>query len=255
MSTFLIEVPAWLTALVLLVLMCVAWRLGWRRGHNLQTKQQEAPASQFAEPSLALLGLLLAFTFSMALGKHDQRRQMVVTDSNAIGDFYTCASLVKEPIRGKLQRVIREYTEHRLALAITQPSQEDVLKKLADIPDRHNQMQTLVGEAIDSGTPVAIPLVNTLNGVTSSHAARLAASRDRLPPSVVLLLLLAVLVSMVLMGMRQGAAGDWHLGATLGFIIVIGMTVWVTLDLNQPQKGLITVSQEPFQLLLSGMGK
>ena len=46
--------------------------------------------------------MLLAFSFSMSLVKHEQRRQMVVTDSNAIGDFYTCVSLLKEPQREKL---------------------------------------------------------------------------------------------------------------------------------------------------------
>ena len=43
----------------------------------------------------------------------------------------------------------------------------------------HNRMQALVGEAVDGQTPVVVPLVNTLNGVTSSHAARLAALLDR----------------------------------------------------------------------------
>jgi hypothetical protein len=33
------------------------------------------------------------------------------------------------------------------------------------------------------------------------------------------------------------------------------MVVWVTLDLNQPERGFIRVSQEPLQRLLSGMGK
>ena len=66
---------------------------------------------------------------------------------------------------------------------------------------------------------------------------------------------MAAVVSMALVGMRQGAATEWHLGATLGFIALIGMALWVTLDLNQPQRGLITVSQEPLERLLLGMKK
>jgi hypothetical protein len=56
-------------------------------------------------------------------------------------------------------------------------------------------------------------------------------------------------------GIQQGASADWHLGATLGFVALVSMTVWVTLDLNQPQRGLITVSQEPLQRMLASMGK
>jgi len=59
-------------------------------------RRAKAAVSKFLDASLAVLGLLLAFTFSTALVKHDQRRLMVVADSNAIGDFYTCASLLKE---------------------------------------------------------------------------------------------------------------------------------------------------------------
>ena len=47
----------------------------------------------------------------MALGRHDQRRLAVIAESNAIGDYYTCASLLKEPQRNQLQSVIRDYAQ------------------------------------------------------------------------------------------------------------------------------------------------
>jgi hypothetical protein len=255
MSTLLTGVDAWVTAVLLAVLMAVTWEIGRRRGVRLKRENRPAPATKFSEATLALLGLLLAFTFSMALGKHDQRRLMLLQDSNAIGDFYTCASLLKEPVRGKLQGVIRKYVQFLLTLAKESPSEERLQKGLDDLQAMHGRMQTLVGEGLDSGTPVATPLVNTLNEVTSSHAARLSALRDRLYPSIVLLLFLAALVSMAQLGMYQGSAGELQPGATFGFVVLVSMVVWVTLDLNQPQRGLITVSQEPLQRLLSGMGK
>ena len=253
MSTLLTGVDAWVTAGLLAALMAGTWEVARRRGARLRRENRPACATKFSEATLALLGLLLAFTFSMALAKHDQRRQMLVNDSNAIGDFSTCASLLKEPVRGKLQGVIREYVELLLALAKERPSEEKLQKALADLQALQRRMQTLVGEALDRGTPLAVPLVNTLNEVTSSHAARLAAIRDRLYPSIVLLLFLAALLAMVQMGTQQGSMGEWQPGATFGFVALVSMVVWVTLDLNQPQRGLITVSQEPLQRLLSGM--
>jgi hypothetical protein len=41
--------------------------------------------------------------------------------------------------------------------------------------------------------------------------------------------------------------------AAVGFTILVSLVVWVTLDLNQPQRGWITVSQEPLEQLLKGM--
>jgi hypothetical protein len=112
-----------------------------------------------------------------------------------------------------------------------------------------------VDEALQGKTIIVVPLVNTLNALTSSHAARLAAGRDRLPASIVVVLFASSVISMMLLGIQQGLAAERHIAATLGFVVLVGLVVWVTLDLNQPHRGLITVSQEPLQRLLLGMGK
>jgi hypothetical protein len=91
--------------------------------------------------------------------------------------------------------------------------------------------------------------------VTSSHAARLAARRDRLPPSIVLLLFFAAVLSMVLVGRHQAASEERDFLGTVGIIALVSLVVWVTLDLNQPYRGWITVSQEPMQRILAGIGK
>ena len=255
MGAILTDVDAWVLWAGLAAAMVASWGAGWWLGGRLTKEGREARADKFPDASVALLGLLLGFTFSMALSKHDQRRLMVVTDSNALGDFYTCASLVKEPVRGKLRTAIRVYVEHRLALATETLDAPTFEKNLAELVEMHGQMQGLVGEAVDGGTPVTVPLVNTLNEVTSSHAARLAALRDRRPFSVVALLFLAAVVSMLLMGTQQGASKQARPGEMIAFVFLVSMAIWVTLDLNQPQRGLITVSQEPMQRLLAGMDK
>ena len=255
MSAVLTEIDAWLLAVLLAVLMLAGWVVGWRRGRPRDGEKREEAPSKFNDAVLALLGLLLAFTFSMSLSRHEQRRQMVVTDSNAIGDFHTTVSLLKEPVRGKLQAVIRQYVEHRLLLTQSTREETTLQRQLDEIRAMHRQMETLVKQAVDEGTPVVVPLVNTLNGLTSAHASRLSAMRDRVPPSVVLLLVLAAIISMVLMGWQQGMSREWHPAAAIGFTLLVCLVLWVTLDLNQPQRGWITVSQEPMQQLLKGMEK
>jgi hypothetical protein len=107
------RLDALVTALIFAVAMLASWSIGWRRGLRLPAEQGEDPGTKFTDASMALLGLLLAFTFSMALGRHDQRRQAAVAESNAIGDFYTCAALLKEPSKSRLQAVLRDYARHR----------------------------------------------------------------------------------------------------------------------------------------------
>jgi hypothetical protein len=255
MDNVFAELDAWVTSLMLAGLMLASAGIGWWGARRLRRDGGESPSGKFDDAAMGLVGLLLAFTFAMSLGKHDQRRLMLVADSNAIGDFYTCASLLKDPVRTKLQAVIREYGELRLSTARTASDEAALEKALERTQQLQGRMTDLVAEAVNDGTPVVVPLTNTLNGVTSSHASRLAAYRDRLPASIVLLLYLAAAVSTVLLGRQQGASGKLHLAGLLSYILLVTLVVYVTLDLNQPRRGLITVSQEPLERLIRSMAK
>jgi len=248
------RLDAWMVALVLAAVMITAWRLGWRSGRALHARGEDPSLGKLDDASIALLGLLLAFSFSMALGKHDRRREMVVADSNAIGDFYTCASLLPDPVRSELQKVIREYTEHRLELVRRRALLEEKLdQELRRMYEMQGRMTDLVARAVNQGTPVAVPLTNTLNGLTSNHAARLAAIEDRLPPTIVATLFFASIVATALVGRNQGASPHPRLTGTLTFVILVTLVIYVTLDLNQPYRGLIEVSQAPMERVLRSM--
>ena len=255
MENIFAHFDAWLVALSLAVTMLAAWAVGWWIGQRVRKRDGESPASKFDDAGLALLGLLLAFTFSTSIGKHDYRRLMVVADSNAIGDFYTCASLLKEPVRTKLQNVIRDYTALRLKVAHQSLDWNDFEDALHQFQSMQGQMTNLVADALSQGTPIAVSLTNTLNGVTSNHAARLAGIRDRLPPSIALLLFAAAIIATILVGREQGTSGKADIIGTLCFILLVAIAVYTTLDLNQPERELITISQEPIERLLSSMSK
>lgn len=248
------EISAGGTAVILAVVMTGAWSLGWWQGRRMRKAGIQPTSGKFEDALMAVLGLLLAFTFSMALGKYDQRRLMLIADSNSIGDFYTCATLLPEPARTKLQTVIREYVELRLRVA-ERSSVTALDESLPQFARMQGQMTALVAAALDAGTPIAAPLTNTLNAVTSAQASRLAAIRDRLPTSIVALLFLAAAVSTALAGLGQGAAANPQAAGSIGFIVLVALVLYVTLDLNTPGSGLITVSQEPMRLVLESMGK
>ncbi len=242
------------TALILAVAMLIAWHAGRQVGECLLHKDGAKPW-KFDDASMALLGLLLAFAFGMSIAKHDHRRLAVVADSNSIGDFYTCASLLKEPVRTKLQVTIQQYVQLRFNLSRGKLGGTDLETALAKSEKLHGQMTELVGQALGDGTPIAVSLTNTLNDVISNQASRLAAYRDRLPASILVLLFACAIVTALLIGREQGSAGSSDIVGTLCFILLVSTAVYVTLDLNRPERGLIRVSQEPIQRLLSTMAK
>src|SRR5206468_438660 len=126
----------------------------------------------------------------------------------------------------------------------------DVLDRMTQM---HARMTALVDKAVNDGTPVVVPLTNTLNEVTSSHASRLAALEDRLPTTIVGLLFVAGAIAVALMGAQAGHAQRSQIMGILGFILLLSLVVYVIMDLNQPSRGFIRVSQEPIQRLLDSM--
>ena len=206
MDSLIYRVDDWVIALVFAGAMLAFWGLGWWWGRRFPPDSEADPGGKFTDASMALLGLLLAFTFSMTLGRHDHRRLQLVAESNSIGDFYTCASLLREPHRSALQSVIRDYATNELDTVSqfrVEPEQQKAAQRSRDM---HGLMTDIVSKAIADGTPIAICLTNTLNNVTSAHASRLAAYEEVLPWSIELLLLMGAIVPTLLIGKQQGAS-------------------------------------------------
>lgn len=71
MAALLTDVEPSVTATLLGIAMLCAWAAGWSLGQYLRKGGHEEPQTKLDEAMLALLGLLLAFTFSLSLSKHD----------------------------------------------------------------------------------------------------------------------------------------------------------------------------------------
>ncbi len=244
------DIDAWKLAFILALGMCIGAGLGWCQGQMLRRKDHDVSETTLEGAVLSLLGLLLAFTFSMALMKHEGRREAAVADSNAIGDFSSCVGLLDDPLKSRLNDLVRRYVEVRLSMADPATEREEFQHRLSETQTMQSEMHVVVADAARKGTPVIVPLVTTYNGLTSAHASRLAAVRDRLPPHVLLLLAVTAILAVALAGKRAGIEGKRRLGPMASFIAIVCLVVWVTLDLDQPRRGWITVSQEPMQQLL-----
>ncbi len=57
-----------------------------------------------------------------------------------------------------------------------------------------------------------------------------------------------------LTGKQQGVAQKAWLSSTLSFVVLVVLVIFVTLDLNQPRRGLIMVNREPFMRLIQSIG-
>jgi len=63
---------------------------------------------------LALLGLLLGFSFAIAAARHEARRELLVEETNSIGTTARRAQLLPEPHATNVVRLLREYVPLRI---------------------------------------------------------------------------------------------------------------------------------------------
>ncbi|MFO1402782.1 MAG: hypothetical protein U1F30_16475 [Steroidobacteraceae bacterium] len=69
--------------------------------------------------TLTLLALIIGFTFSMALSRYDQRKNLEEAEANAIGTEYLRADLLPEADAGRVRALLRDYMAQRLAYYTT----------------------------------------------------------------------------------------------------------------------------------------
>lgn len=192
----------------------------------------------------ALLGLLIAFTFSGAAARFDTRRQLIVEETNDIGTAYRLLDLLPADAQPALRDSFRRYLDARI----------DVYRKLPDLAAakehlaKANELQTqiwrqAVAASRAEGTPAAAPflLLPALNAMIYITTTRTMATLMH-PPAVVFVMLFGLALAASLLagyGMIGSRMRSWfHM---LGFALVMAFAVYVILDLEYPRLGLIRV--------------
>lgn len=190
----------------------------------------------------ALLGLVLALTFSGAATRFDERRHLVVKEVNAISTAYLRLDLLPEPSRDKLRDSFRRYVDSRIRyfgrlpdFAGAEPEFRVTKAIQAEI------WQTALPAARDSqaATMLVIPALNDMFDIITVRAL---ATKIH-PPIVVYGLLFGLaLISAVFAGgaMARAKVVDWP--RIIGFAAVVSLTIYITHDMEYPRLGLVQVS-------------
>src|SRR5438309_10793137 len=74
--------------------------------------------------TLTLLGLIIGFTFSMAIGRYDQRKNYEEEEANAIGTEYVRADLLPAASAGDVHSLLSRYLHQRILFYTTSDTRE-----------------------------------------------------------------------------------------------------------------------------------
>lgn len=246
--SFLFGVAAWVVALTLFGVCFgvseVGYRLG-RRGSSTGGLRKEHYVAVQAMVA-ALLGLLLAFTVSMAVSRFESRKAAVVDESNAIGTAFLRVSLLPESEQSRTVDLFREYVDMRLEVAGPErygsPAQALVERQV----DLQRQLWSVgVVAAQDDQKAVTTGLfLQAANEMIDSAGRRDATLRNHVPESLLFTIFAVALATLYVIGYVSGMSAGRSLVASLVLSMVVAIVVFAILDFDRPYRGVITVSQQ-----------
>lgn len=232
-------------AIAFFVLVEVGFRLGQR------FKAPAIGSEQFGviqNASLGLVALLLGFSFSLAVQRFDARRAEVVTEANAIGTAALRAELLEPAARTMVLDDLRDYADVRLAFSENGTGDIGTTESLARRSDALQARFWEAGVVAARKDPhsTTIPLVlSALNLVIDESASQQATLLAVIPQAVLFALACVVLLTAPLIGVGFARVTQRNVAAAAIFALMLGLTAAIILDLDNPQRGLITVSLKP----------
>ena len=252
--------PLWAIAVIFLAAMMisleVAFHVGRSRRHTW--RDPEKGGGGIVQTSLfAVLGLVLAFTYSASLSKYETRKAALVNEANAIGTAFYRADLAVEPGRTELKKSLYDYARTRSVPPRSLHTPEDLHDLLTRSLEKQSRIWPATKQVIAQDNPAQLEalIVTAVNSVMDAHTYRLAAVIDRLQPAIIWLLVLVAASAMAVAGYNAGLQdriSRWRMGA---FSIVLATLAMVILDLDRPNDGTMLVDQRIMDIVIVDLYK
>ena len=187
--------------------------------------------------TLTLLGLIIGFSFSMAVNRYDQRKNYEEAEANAIGTEYLRADLLGDDDAAKVRELLGTYIRQRISFYLgNEGSIGDANANLSKLQD---ELWSVVANATKTQQTVPIALVASgMNDVINSQGYTQAAWLNRIPGAAWALMGLIAIFANFLMGYRERSTGVL---ALLVLPIITSIAFLLIADIDSPHGGIIRI--------------
>ncbi len=265
-------VPA-IICVLLVVSANVGLRLGRRADRQVRSKAGATPVDPthpkfnvIESAMLALLGLLIGFSFSGAMDRYALRQDHMVSEANAIGTAFLRADLLPRQDREVIRTGLREYVDLRIQLFERLDRDES-----AALLERMRAIQARVWNAAINGvrpgwfsesdrlaplqSEYAEAVLEPLNEMFDLLEVRNSTVRRHIPALVVLILSASAMAAVGAVYYGLSEANRRVRGYAAVLTALIGASLWITFDLDYPRAGLIRADDQPLLDLKAAISK
>lgn len=227
---------------VVVFLWLGTWVGGQMRRRRERTLAEDSSTFKTLETAvLALLGLLLGFTFSMGVGRYDQRKNLEITEANDIANAWLRTATLPEPTRSAEQALMRQYVPSRVQFLSAGTSMPLINESLRSSAALQTQMWRLAADFANSHPdPISAQYLGSITDLVNITESRTAAFENRIPMLAWGMLLFISFIASGLVGVGIGTRSQL---LRLVLPVVVASALSLTLDLDSPRSGLIKVHQ------------
>ena len=240
-------ITAFLACFILLCLSAQAGAYARRRGPKQDDAEHE-DLTIILGATLTLLGLIIGFSFSMAVSRYDQRKHYESSEANAIGTEYLRAGLLSPADALKLRTLLRDYLDQRISFYNARDARQ-IERINASTARVQSELWAVIEASAAARTTVTTPLVASgMNDVIDLQGFTQAAWWNRIPLEAWSMMGIVAIGSNVLLGFssRRAAARN----RLFYFLpLVLAIAFFLIADLDSPRGGVIRVHPQNLQSL------
>jgi hypothetical protein len=239
-------------AIVSFLVMLGAAHLGARISQLRQLASKELEQFNLVlGATLTLLGLIVGFAFSMAVGRYDQRKNYEEEEANAIGTEYVRAQLLPAPDAEKVQALLKQYLAQRILFyeARDWEGLDDLNRETQQL---QNEMWSMVANAAKAQpTPLSALAVTGMNDVLNRQGYTQAAWWNTIPRAAWALMIGIAICCNLLIGMPAGGVKTRI--PLLVMPVMIAIAFMLLADLDSPRGGIIHIAPQNLQSLAESL--
>jgi len=235
------------------------WKLAFEAVVAKKARAAEAitQANAVLAAMLGLLALLLAFTFSAALQRYEDRSQTVVAEANAIGTTYLRARLLPREMQDEVQALLRQYLDVRIQegrVDATDPALHESLLNQGKRIEAQLWSHAVRAAELDKSVVTSGLFIQSLNELIDTSGTRHAALNRHVPEIVLFLMFATIVLTTATLGYASGIAVHRVTFAAFVLVMLIALVVYLIIDLDRPRRGAIQVSHESMLSLRQTIG-
>ena len=238
------DLPAIYIVLILFGLMLTAVWLGYRLG--LKKTKKEYKNSEVSSSLLGLLALILGFTFAMAGSRYENRKNNLINEVNCIGTAVLRSDIYPDSLKNEFRKDFKRYLNYRITYYLLDNNEAQLtscLKKSAFISDKLWRRAAYYAKDKDYFIQSNM-MLPALNAMFDSAATSNMVLNSNVPETILYLLLDFSIIISFFIGYNSGLEKKINNKFIVGFCFLICIVIFITLDLDRPRRGLITLDSE-----------